>query len=98
MSCLQCPHCIAQGRFGLVDENDPALRKKVFTGYIGRATSGEMQEFEPYFKKIHKSKSSTFSMCGRYAFRYKDRRSGSGINNWDNVTCRDCLKMRPGAK
>lgn len=27
MSCPRCPHCIAAGAFGLVDEDDPALRE-----------------------------------------------------------------------
>ena len=96
MSCLQCPHCIGQGRFGLIDENDPALKKKVFTGYIGGATSGVSQGFQVL--RLHKSKDATFGMCGAYAFRYKDRRSGASVDRWEDVTCPRCLIVRPGVK
>lgn len=45
--------------------------------------------------KLHKSKTSQFGMCGAYAFRYKDKRSGAGVDDWKDANCYDCLKHKP---
>lgn len=34
MSCPRCPHCIASGALGLIDEDDPALADAISPGDI----------------------------------------------------------------
>lgn len=45
---------------------------------------------------IHKADGSQFSVCGVAAYRYKNRRSGSSVDDWKDVTCPYCLKNKPG--
>lgn len=51
----------------------------------------------PRHKRLHKSANATFGVCGAYAFRYADRRTGSGVEDWKDVTCPNCLSEHPGA-
>lgn len=81
MSCPACPHCIAAGAFGLIDPADPAL------------TTNQPQPLK--VKRLHKAASNHYSVCGVFAFRYQDRRSGASVDSWDDVTCRACLKEKP---
>lgn len=46
---------------------------------------------QPRPKKIHMAVSNTRSACGKYAFRYLDKRSGASTNMWPDVTCAACL-------
>lgn len=50
---------------------------------------------QPYVKKLHKARDNTFAVCGAYAFRYKDRRSGASVNDWNDVICAACLVLKP---
>lgn len=50
---------------------------------------------QPRPATIHKAKDATLAECGVYAFRYKDKRTGSSTDNWNDVTCPRCLKKRP---
>ncbi|MES2155403.1 MAG: hypothetical protein V4510_09745 [bacterium] len=78
MSCPHCPHCIAAGAFGVIDPSDPALTTN-----------------QPKKVRLHKATSGVYlGECGTTAFRYKDRRSGSGVDDWNDVTCPRCLAKR----
>lgn len=81
MSCPQCPHCIASGARGLIDPSDPAL-----------SAAPAKPERRPL---NHYTANGTFSKCGVYAFRYKDRRTGAGVSDWKDVNCRGCLIFAP---
>lgn len=51
---------------------------------------------QPRAVRLHKSQNATFGVCGAYAFRYADRRSGSGVEDWKDVTCPHCLNEQLG--
>lgn len=44
--------------------------------------------------RLHKVDTYFRAVCGVAAYRYRDRRSGASVDDWNDVTCTNCLAKK----